>query len=311
MNSLKRFVAAMGTAAVVAGVSLAPQQVQAAGADPNTGDITVEAGVDFSHAYIFRGIVQENAGLITQPWVNLKFNVMPGDANSMVKNVTVWAGIWNSFHENRTFGSNHYEEDFTIGVSAQVDKFTIALSQIFYTYPDTGGGGTIEEFDIKISYDDTGVWGNVLGTELSLQPYFLIAFEHGGAGRSDTAAGAPFSRGVYFELGVTPSWTFADFPSSEYPLTVSVPLVLGLGSDYYEKGAGGYSDETFGFFSAGIKASVPLAFIPSSFGNWNAYVMVNFYILGDNATVIASTQNGISSGDDFEIVATAGVSLSY
>ena len=32
-------------------------------------------GVDFTNAYIFRGIVQEDAGFIAQPWAELRYNL--------------------------------------------------------------------------------------------------------------------------------------------------------------------------------------------------------------------------------------------
>ena len=72
-------------------------------------------------------------------------------------------------------------------------------------------------------------------------------------GKSAAADGAP---GVYLQLGVNPGYTVA--PKSDYPLTISLPVTLGLsGSDYYEFGT--TQNPTFGYVQFGPVFSVPWA----------------------------------------------------
>jgi hypothetical protein len=40
-------------------------------------------------------------------------------------------------------------------------------------------------------------------------------------------------------------------------------------------------DETFGFFSVGTTASLPLAFVPECYGKWTASAGVTYYYLGE------------------------------
>jgi hypothetical protein len=50
-------------------------------------------------------------------------------------------------------------------------------------------------------------------------------------------------------------------------VTFTFPVELGLAiDDYYEREDG--SENTFGYLSWGLKASVPLAFVPESAGSW-------------------------------------------
>lgn len=69
-------------------------------------------GVDFTTAYFFRGIVQENQGVISQPWVELGYNLHSADEG--LKSVDLVFGVWNSLHDGPTGGAGGiwYESDF-------------------------------------------------------------------------------------------------------------------------------------------------------------------------------------------------------
>ena len=51
---------------------------------------------------------------------------------------------------------------------------------------------------------------------------------------------------------------------------------LGLGSN-------GFYGQGFGYFSTGADVSVPLAFIPSSYGSWKTSVGGRYYRLGSTS----------------------------
>ena len=54
-------------------------------------------GVDFTNAYIFRGIVQEDEGFIGQPWAEIDYNVYSSETG-FLRDVTIGGGVWSSFH---------------------------------------------------------------------------------------------------------------------------------------------------------------------------------------------------------------------
>ena len=129
----------------------------------------------------------------------------------------------------------------------------------------------------------------------ALNPTFLIAFE------IDGQADAGADKGVYAQIGIAPGYTF--LAESPYPITVSVPLSVGLSlSDYYEFGTG--SDDTFGYFSGGVTVAVPLAFIPPDFGKWLVKAGVTVLYLGDNL-------KAINDGDRVQAIGTVGLAFSY
>jgi hypothetical protein len=108
---------------------------------------------------------------------------------------------------------------------------------------------------------------------------------------------------VYLQLGVAPAYTFND--TGMYPITLSLPVLLGLSlSDYYERVGVGGEDDTFGYLSIGLAAGVPLKFIPASFGTWTAKATLTFITLGDNL----KTAN---NGDRSEFIGTLGIAMTY
>jgi hypothetical protein len=287
------------TAAALASALLAPAAVQAEeAAGPNTGNISLSAGIDFTSQYIFRGIPQQNAGLIAQPYANIGFKVYEGEG--AVNNVTINTGVWSSFQEENR--PNHYETDFTLGVSATLfEKWTASATYIWYTYQSLVD---VQELDIKLAYNDAGLWPEIGGQQVSLQPYVLIAFET----QNQADLGGTNDYGTYLELGISPSYVVE--VSKEYPLTLSLPVTLGLSlSDYYQTSPT-TGDDTFGFFSVGLKGAIPLAFIPSSYGAWTFTAGVTCIWLGDDAALIGNI-NGVSGTGDFDVVVTLGIGFVY
>ena len=73
--------------------------------------------------------------------------------------------------------------------------------------------------------------------------------------------------GVKFLDGITMSGWCRAFPLGRGadPLTFSFPMIVGLGPETY-------NGEDYGYFSAGVNAAVPLAFVPLCYGTWTATV---------------------------------------
>lgn len=292
---LKRGVRVMTVAALLmlAGCLLATPAVWAG---KNEGRISLSAGNDFATAYYFRGILQEKEGVIAQPYADATFNLYDGGQGFNSLGVTL--GIWNSFHEKQTGAAGDpkswYEADL-YGSVAIGFLGVLELSPIYTAYTSPNGAfNDVHELAWNLSLDDSKFLG-----PFALSPYVLVAFE------IDGQADGGSHEGVYLELGIEPGFTLGE--GGAYPIAVSFPIKAGLSlKDYYEMQRPDltYSDETFGYFDGGIAVSIPLAFIPDSFGSWSLSAAGHFLVLGDHL-------EAINGGDNFEAIGIFGLSLAY
>jgi hypothetical protein len=270
---------------------------------PNTGRISFSGGIDVPTDYFFRGIAQEKDGFvdgnyILQPYGDLTVKLLEGQG--AVTNIGLTFGLWNSLHggPSGVEGSASvdpkvwYEADFYTKLSATVlDDFTAALIYTAYMSPNDRFA-TYEEVALSLGYNDSKLLG-----PFALNPSVLIAFE------TDGQADAGRGEGTYLQFGITPGYTFN--AKGAYPLSVTLPLVVGLSlSDYYERIGVGGDDDTFGYFSVGPAASLPLRFIPTAYGSWQARAGLSVLVLGENL-------EAANTGDDIEVIGSLGLALTY
>jgi hypothetical protein len=264
-------------------------------AGPNTGKISLRAGVDFTTAYMFRGILQEDEDFIAQPFGEITITLHEG--SEALNSVTTTLGIWNSFHSGPTGGDgptddpkSWYELDFYGGVNFTfLEKFQAGVIYTAYISPNDSFG-TVNEIALRFAFDDKDLLG-----AFALSPSILIAFEIDG--QADGGA----HEGIYLQIGIQPGLTLIE--SEEYPVTLSFPVTVGLSlDDYYEFGTG--DDDTFGYLSLGAVFGMPLAFIPASFGSWEIHAGVQFFFLGDNL-------EAVNDGDSFKALGVIGLSVTY
>jgi len=267
--------AACVTAHLLTGTSAAQT-----GGDPNPGAITLTGSMDASNAYLFRGIPQDDTGLILWPAADLGVALRSG--GGAVRGVTVNVGMWNSLHTGVTgadgpSGKLWYESDFwtSVGVGF-AGGVNVAAIYTAYTSPN-GAFPSVKELSFKAS-------APVRGTN----PYALVAFEL--EGQADGGA----VEGRYLELGAAPSLGF-------HGAAVAVPVKVGLSLDGYYEGLRG--DERFGFFSVGASLTVPLSGERSRFGRWNVHGGADYVRLGDS--------NALRLGDNTKVIISAGIGLSY
>lgn len=261
-------------------------------AKPNQSKLTLSAGIDFTTAYFFRGILQERNGFIMQPYATLGFSLYEGDG--LIRSWGASVNTWNSFQTDKTLASgsgpgNWYESDINVATSVGLaGGLTMGGTYTAYTYPN-GAYPTVQELSLGLGFNDTEWLG-----AFALQPSLLFAFEV-----DNTALGA--NEGVYMQIGAKPSYTL--FSDAKYPLTLGLPLNVGLSlSDYYEGPDG--KDETFGFFQFGLVGSIPLAFIPPTYGSWAAAAEIDVYVLGDNLSAY-------NFDDDVYPVGRLGLSMAF
>jgi hypothetical protein len=290
------------TAAITAGPAMAqtpapPSTPPAEEKGPNTGRISLSAGVDYTTHYYFRGILQEDSDWIVQPYGEVTFRLYQGEG--ALSSVFATLGIWNSLHGGPTGADggplsrdpkSWYEVDFygKLGVTLFQD-LTAAFVYTAYISPNDRFQ-TVEEVGLGLAYNDAKLLG-----PFALNPSVVLAFE------IDGQADAGRDKGIYLQLGIAPGVTL--FEKGPVPVALSFPMTLGLSlDDYYEFGTG--NDDTFGYFSGGVTAAVPLKFIPAAFGNWTAKAGVQFLTLGDNL-------ERINNRDSFEVIGTFGLALTY
>ena len=280
------------TAPAAPGTAAAPAAVPG----PNTGRLSVSVGVDWTSAYFFRGIKQETDDLILQPYGELTLKLV--ENAGALTSLSLTGGIWNSLHSGAT-GSDSptasdpklwYELDGYFKLSAVLlEDWTASVIYTAYLSPNNVFN-SVQEIAFGLAYNDAKLLG-----PFALNPSVLVAFEF------DGQADAGADKGIYAQIGIAPAYTF--LADSAYPLTLAVPLAVGLSlSDYYEFGTG--SDDTFGYFSAGAILSVPLAFIPPEFGKWQVKGGVQVLFLGDNL-------KAVNDGDEIQVIGTLGLAFTY
>ena len=293
----------MAATALLAAAGFAGVPALAQDAPPaNNGAVSLSGGVDLTTQYWFRGIAQENQGIILQPYAEIGFDLYSDDDLS----VNLFTGVWNSFHASGGFsggssvsgGTGWYESDIYAGIGFASGDFEGAITYIDYFGP-SGGGSFATELALSVGYDDSGLWSQNGMEGFTLAPTAVLAFELSGA-----ADGA--SEGIYLELGIEPNLdNLVD--SADLPVSVSFPITLGMSLDDYYEAAG--SDDFFGYLQIGAVASTPLTnYIGSEYGEWSAHAGVYLILLGDNAETLAM---GVTGGESLEIFFSTGVGFEY
>jgi len=273
-SALGRLRNLLAVSAAVATLSMAAPST--ARADDATSRVHALLNFEFSDKYLTpRGMIVQNEGLVFQPLVLGFFNLYKGDKG--LNDVTLVGGIWNCFGTSRlpssdsggSDGTSWYEIDPIAGLSFTFAKnFTLSVTYTafdmhIFNIPFS------HHLETKLSYDDSELLG-----AFALHPYVIFWKELDGKA---TAAQVPFfalpgpqpgpgslpGSSFYFDIGVTPSYTFKDIGLKlEAPCRVLLPDSEFYG-EYYAKAS------TVGLYELGIKASMPMNFMPKGYGHWN------------------------------------------
>jgi hypothetical protein len=235
--------------------------------------------LEFSDHYLTpRGMDVQNHGLVFQPLVLGFFNLYKGDG--FFKDVTVDAGVWNCFGTGSLPSSlstpattSWYEIDPIAGISFGLPKkFTLGV-----TYTDFNmqieNIPFSQHLETKLSWDDSDYLG-----KFALNPYVSWWQELQGKAVASTDASPRSS--YYIDAGVSPGYTFKDCGLKiEAPCRVLLP-----NKEFY-----GTADpsSTIGLFELGVKASVPLKFMPAGYGHWSFHLGVKYMDFND-ANLVAT-----------------------
>jgi hypothetical protein len=247
-----------------------------------------------------RGMIVRDEGLTIQPLLLGFVDLYQG--TGCIHNVKGVIGVWNDFgtsgvSKHAPFGSdpktNWTEIDPIGGISIAFDKgFTLDITYTAFV-ENILDIETSHHLETKLSYDDSEFFG-----AFALHPYLLYWQELDG---KSTSADVPYDvlgpssasgseprpgPGFYIELGITPSYTFkgAGDLKIEAPCRILLPD-SGFYGEYYGEGS------TLGLFELGLKASMPLPFIPKDYGNWGAYAGFKYQYYNDDNLYNLNTWN--------------------
>ena len=276
-------------ALAVVGIGLGTAAPQPVLAQENDSRVAATIGMDFSHAYFFRGIKQETRGLIAQPYVDASFSLLQRDEG--LTGVAFSLGTWNSLHTGETGSggpatnvASWYESDFFTGITMGLENWNAGITYTSFLSPNDSFS-SIHELALTLAMDDSDLF------VFPLSPHIGLAVEM--AGQADGGA----SEGVYLELGVEPSMEVMNGR-----IALNMPATFGFSlSNYYENGAG--MDDGFGFLDIGAVAAMPLA-LPEEYGAWELSGGLHLLFLG-------SYLEALNDGDEVQVIGSIGLSIGY
>lgn len=269
-----------------------------------TNFITLRLDAGMATKYYFRGVRQEDQGVLGQGEAEIQLHLFQ---KGFVSDVFVFARTFSSFHsgpsgaESATSSSpsSWYETRFTAGLGVKIcNTLTISGGYTFYDSPNNRFT-TVEELFVRGDIDDGLIWKNIIKDPNvrfdGFRPYGLIVWE------TDGRRNPGVNDGVYAEVGINPGFTFK--PNKEFQFSVSVPATVGLNIfEYYETPQKG--DAPYGFTSVGLRGELPIIWLPKKYGRLTLYAQGNYYHLGQNVIATNSSEND-------EIVGSGGIRFEY
>jgi hypothetical protein len=243
--------------------------------------------LDVSDHYITpRGLNVENDGVIFQPLFLLFANLYSSES-SFITDVSLTAGVWSSLHtEESGADPSHWNEfDPILGLTfkfadcLKLDTNYTAFKSMTDSYPMS------HHMELKLTLDDSKWLG-----DFALNPFVAYWQE---LNDKATVVFDPTTsdESFYFTVGVNPTIKF-DAVTLEFPTFMNI-----VADDFYQEFDGSGGGSGVAVISTGIKASVPLKFIPQEYGFWTWYAGVKYYHLDNdgledgNSVLTTSSEN--------------------
>lgn len=267
---------------------------------------SIKAGVDFTNAYFYRGLGQEDNDIVIQPWADVGINVIQENLWPWLDGVDLQVGVRSSHHfgptGERPNGDREkfYELDFKGGVMARLfEKWAVGL----YYLNRIGVNdrlGDVHQIEWLVTFDDRDP-----NFDFQFSPHALLVFEV--EGKSDTG----FDSGIYLELGIRPEFELLRV-GPHRPLTLAIPATLGLSiADYYQDLSG--EDDIFGYFQIGAELGFPLLIARGETAGrrWvvKALAGVDLLFLGNNTQNISEFRG--TGGESVEVIGKVGINMEY
>ncbi len=270
---------------------------------PEASNIHGFFDVGFAPDYMtHRGVLVTNTGLTTQVSAGLSVDLYKNKAG-WINSVTVYGGVWNDLwseqHDPQVGSLNEYDwwAGGKVGFAQNwmIDaQFISFISPMNPAFPGNRGGfGTRDHVTATLSYDDTS-WG----LPIQIKPYITGWYQTSGS--SDVGSSNTKGSG-YVEFGMVPTLNWA----KTYGVIFTAPTYVSVGpKDYWANGAPGCgslttpcSTSNAGLFSTGLTATVPVTWIPSSYGNWSVRGGFQYYHLIND--ILLQDQVGLTTASSF------------
>ena len=251
-------------------------------------------GATLTQKYISRGLILNNSGVIVQPYAEIDFDLFDSK-DGPIQNISPYVGGWSDLTDNHRFATHSlrtwYEFDWDVGVSMTfLTSWNLNVQYIEFTSP-SGSFGTSKNIIPQLTYDDTSLWGQNNPLAFALHPYVAGLIETNGK------AGSGVKLGQYLEPGINPSITLG--ATGNFPVTITIPLKVGLGFDNFYGGSNARKNETFGYLSAGAQISAPFKFIDALVGGtWSGTAGVAYYYYGDGTHFFNVSNVGYTDRND-------------
>ena len=227
---------------------------------------------DFSDHYITpRGLDVENQGLVYQPLLLALWDIYT-DKDALLSGVSLTAGMWSSIHENESGKDpGHWNEwDPILGLTFSFKDYLKFETNYTAFESKVDSYDTSHHLELKLKLDDSK-WLK----EFALNPY--IAFWKELDNKSTVVFDFDTSReSYYFTVGVNPTAKLG-------PVKVELPTSINIvDNQFYQTFEGEGGGSGIAVFGTELKGTVPLSFIPSSWGFWSAYAGVKYYHLSND-----------------------------
>ncbi|HEX8913413.1 MAG TPA: hypothetical protein VF796_13715, partial [Humisphaera sp.] len=254
LASRRSKVAVMAAAALVA-AALAPSTAKAADEKPGSA-YSFSFGTDVTSHFISYGADVWGGGNNASPFnpnsTAFTYGTMTAKFSDNLSGfVNVWSDLNNNV--NSGIGGPIQEVDINAGLTLSLDKLSVTVAHGYWIY----AGDEEKILDLVVGYNDADLFAK----GLALNPSVTVHWRYDGNGSQD--------KGLAVVPGIKPSFTFGE---GKYPITVAIPLSIAIFEGGFQGGDGG-----IGFYSGGVTASVPLAFIPAKYGNWTASASATYY----------------------------------
>lgn len=259
--------AAVLALAAVAGVAKAEEK----------SPYSVSMGLDAQSHFISYGFDVWGGGNDANPFSDRStvFGYITVNA-ALADNLTASVNLWGDVNDNATsgLGGDVQEIDFNTGLTYTIESFSIGLTHGYWNY----AGDEEKILDLVVGFADGAT---ITQTDaFSLNPSVVFHWRYDGNG--------PQSDGIAVVPGIKPSFTL--MKESKYPITLAVPISFAI----FESGFQG-GDSGFGFFTAGLTASVPLAFIPEKYGAWTASAGVSYWNTPDDTNPLNPEESFVTT----------------
>lgn len=266
---VSRRVRAAAVAVALASTALTASTAQAEEVAPGSA-FSLSFGTDYTSHFISYGADVWGGGDEFSPFsaksTAFTYGTLSADLGSLGDDVsfTGFVNVWGDINNNTEsgIGGSIQEIDVNVGVTATFGNFSITAANGLWIY----AGDEEKIFDVVVAYSD----GDTIIPGFALNPSVTFHYRYDGIGSQET--------GLVIVPGIKPSITIGEEQFGVYAPTIAFPVAAGFFTDDGFQGG----DSGFGFLSAGVAVSVPLAFVPPQFGTWTLSASATYWYTAED-----------------------------